>query len=97
IEQILTRQEDGKLLPFARRHELVAQMPEMKKKYPRYSDYVGQGIHDMFTPTQLEESMQLKATNLASMVLLSQPNGQYIVKDLPALAQFFSCLWFISQ
>ncbi len=90
IEQIIARYEDGKLLPFARRHELVAQMPEMKKKYPRYSDYVGQSLESMFTSSQIEQSIQLKANTLASVVLISQPNGKYMLKELPLLAQFSS-------
>lgn len=90
IEQIIARYEDGKLLPFARRHELVAQMPEMKKKYPRYSDYVGQSLESMFTSSQIEQSIQLKANTLASVVLISQSNGKYMLKELPLLAQFSS-------
>jgi hypothetical protein len=86
-EQIIARKEDGKYLPYVRRHELVAQMPVMKKKYLRYSSYVGQGVEDIFQPDQLAKAIRLTAEELASAVLLSQPNGAFALKPLPKMAQ----------
>lgn len=86
-EQIIARYEDDKLLPFTRRHDLVAQMPEMKKKYLKYSSYVGEAVEDIFSPEQLKNAIQLEATELASSVLLSQSDGKYKLQSLPQLAQ----------
>ncbi|MCB0629105.1 MAG: VCBS repeat-containing protein [Lewinella sp.] len=86
-EQIIARKEDGKYLPYARRHDLVTQMPAMKKKYLRYSSYVGQGVEDIFNPDQLAKSIKLSAEDLASSVLLSQPDGTFILEPLPKMAQ----------
>jgi len=86
-EQILARYEDNRLLPYTRRHDLVMQMPEMKKKYLRYSNYVGKTMQDVFTPEQLENALELEVETLANSILLSQADGSYELSALPQLAQ----------
>lgn len=87
-EPILARYEKEKLLPFVRRHELLSQMPGLKKKYLRYSSYVGKTVEDIFGVSALSESIQAKAHVLASAVVLSQVNGTYALEPLPRLAQY---------
>ncbi|MEM6700558.1 MAG: VCBS repeat-containing protein, partial [Bacteroidota bacterium] len=86
-EQILARYEDDRLLPYTRRHDLVMQMPAMKKKYLRYSNYVGKTMQDVFTPEQLENTLELEVETLANSILLSQADGSYELRTLPQLAQ----------
>ena len=86
-EQILARYEDGKLLPFVRRHELVTQMPILKKKYLHYNRYVGQTVEDIFGADELAKSIKLEAEDLASSVLISKPDGTFELKTLPKIAQ----------
>ncbi len=86
-EQIIAREEDGKLLPFVRRHELVMQMPVLKKKYLRYNRYVGQTVEDIFGADQLAKSIKLEADNLATSVLISKADGTFGLKALPQMAQ----------
>ncbi|MEM1324951.1 MAG: VCBS repeat-containing protein [Bacteroidota bacterium] len=85
-EQIIARYEDGKLLPFTRRHDLVMQMPPMKKKYLRYRNYVGQTVDQVFTPEQLENALELEVQTLKSVALMSSENG-YALQALPRAAQ----------
>lgn len=87
VEQILARKEDGKILPYIRKHELVAQMPQMKKKYLRYSKYVGQSVEDIFGDA-LRNALKLHVTELSSCILLSHTNGKFEMKSLPVEAQF---------
>lgn len=85
-EQIIARYEDGELLPFVRRHDLVMQLPAMKKKYLKYRNYVGQSMTDVFSPEQLENALELEVQNLQSGVLLSSDTG-YKLHTLPRAAQ----------
>jgi hypothetical protein len=88
VEQILTRYYDGKELPLHLRTDLVLQLPYLKKKYLRFSNYQNQGISDIFTKEQISSSLQLKAFNLSSSILLNQGGKKFIQKPLPAEAQF---------
>lgn len=85
-EQIIARYEDGELLPFVRRHDLVMQLPSMKKRYLKYRNYVGQTMTDVFSPEQLENALELEVENLSSGVLLSSATG-YEFRALPRAAQ----------
>ena len=87
-EHIMARYEENRLLPFVRRHELVAQMPQMKKKYLHYKSYTGQTIEDIFKPTQLTAAIKLEANTLVTAVLLSRADGTFELKPLPTIAQF---------
>lgn len=88
VEQILARQENGKWLPFVRRHDLGMQLPQMKKRFLRYSSYVGQTVDDVFGKDRLASSIRLEADNLATSLLLSKANGTFELRALPQRAQF---------
>ena len=88
VEQILTRYYEGKELPLHLRTDLVLQLPYLKKKYLRFSNYQNQGINDIFTREQLASSLHLKAFNLSSNILLNEGGKKFIQKPLPAEAQF---------
>src|SRR5690606_8156447 len=49
IEQIICRYEGDKSYPMVLRHDLVRQIPSLKKKYLKYESYKGQSIEDMFS------------------------------------------------
>lgn len=87
-EQMLCRYNEGKLLPYALRNDLVGNLPALRKKYPRYDAYAGQTMTDIFTPDQLQNAIELKAEYLQSAVLLSRPDGKYDCFSLPPEAQF---------
>ena len=87
-EQLLNRYNDGKLLPFALRGDLVGNMPILKKKYLQYHRYAGQGMTDIFSPEQMKDAVELQATTLASGVLLNLGDGKFSYTPLPSEAQF---------
>ena len=87
-EQILCRYNGGESLPIVLRHDLVATLPFLKKKYLAYKNYVGQKVSDIFTKEQLEGAIELKAFSFSSSVLLSQADGRFELKSLPVEAQF---------
>jgi hypothetical protein len=88
FEQIVCCYNGDKQYPMALRHDLVAALPFLKKKYLHYADYKEQTIQDIFTPDQLDKAIRLDAYELRSCVFLSNGRGGYTKKPLPTEAQF---------
>jgi len=87
IEQITCTYNGDFSFPFILRHDLLAQLPYLKKKYLKYADYAGQTIQDMFDPVLLSKSIINKATMLESIVLMNKGNGKFEIRKLPMEAQ----------
>jgi len=86
-EQIVCMYNGEKEYPLVLRHDLVSQLPMLKKKYLKYEAYKGQTIQDMFVPEVLERSEIHKVVQLATVVLVNQKDGTFAVKELPKEAQ----------
>jgi enediyne biosynthesis protein E4 len=86
IEQIISSYYGDKQYPFVLKHDLISQIPSLKKKYLKYDDYKAQQIQDIFLPDQLASSIKLKATLLTS-VILENSNGKFKIRQLPIEAQ----------
>lgn len=86
-EQLITVYNGSTAYPLTLRHDLVMQMPSLKKKYLKYEDYKEQTIEDLFPAELLARSVQLTATELRTWVLLSRPDGTYALAPLPLEAQ----------
>ena len=87
IEQVTCTVNGDSMYPFALRHDLVMQLPFLKKKYLRYDAYAGQTIQDIFKPDILEKTVRDTATILETVVLMNQGDGKFEVKRLPPEAQ----------
>ncbi len=88
VEQILTSYRENKEFPFVLKHDLIAQIPGMKKKYLKYSSFSGQSIHDYFSPDQLSRSVIDSVSLLESSVFINDGKGNFEIKRLPMEAQF---------
>jgi hypothetical protein len=88
VEQIITCYNGDKAYPMALRHDLVAVLPYLKKKYLKYDSYKEQTIEDIFTKEQLAKAVKLEAKEMRSSVLLNNKNGTFTLKPLPTEAQF---------
>lgn len=88
VEHVITRYSQGKSLPLVLRNDLVAQVPQLKKKYLHYEDYKGQTINDIFTASQMENTIDLHAFVLETCVWLNNGDGTFTRKTLPVEAQF---------
>ncbi len=87
-EQILTVYNDSSSYPMVLKHDLVMQMPSLKKKYLKYASYQEQTIENIFSPEQLEKAVQSPVYELATSMLINQGNGTFNLKPLPVEAQF---------
>jgi hypothetical protein len=69
------------------RHELVGQIPSLKKKYLKYESYKDQTITDVFTPEQMKNAPKLDAYELSTSILINDGHGKFELKHLPVEAQ----------
>lgn len=87
IEQITCTYQSDTSYPLVLRHDLVSQIPSLKKKYLKYENYKGQTMTDIFTSEQLARSIVLEAFVLETSVLLNEGGGRLTLKTLPLEAQ----------
>jgi len=88
IEQIICTYNGDKSYPMALRHDLISQMPSLKKKYLKYEDYKDATIDDIFTADQLKDAIKLEAYRFSTSLMLNEGKGKFKIMDLPIEAQF---------
>lgn len=88
IDHVFTRYVNNRILPYTLKHELVAQMPLLKKKYLKYESYNKQALSDIFTVSQIQSSYISTATYMSSAILSNEGNGKLVLHELPVEAQF---------
>ena len=88
VEQIISTFIEGKSYPMVLRHDLVAQIPSLKKKYLKYENFKGQDIQDIFSPQQMERAVKVEVNWLSSAIWINRGNGSFEVRALPVAAQF---------
>ncbi|OEY71591.1 VCBS repeat-containing protein [Salegentibacter salarius] len=90
IEQIFTRNIDGKDVPIHLRRELAGQISAIKKQNLKFSEYATKSIQELFSTEIVENSIVKEITTFNSLLALSDSKGNYEFKELPAEAQFSS-------
>jgi len=80
--------EDGKTYPFALRHNLMARMPILKKKYPNYASFKNATMEDILGKEALKASLKWEANEMQSMILVNQGNFSFKRQLLPKSAQY---------
>ena len=88
-EHIYARTIEGKEYPFALRHDLVKQLPGIKKKYNSYEAYAEQTVQDIFTQEELGQAMRHVAYTMATSVVFNNGDGTYTLQALPGEVQYF--------
>ncbi len=78
---------DGKCYPFNLRDDLLAQLPFMKKKFNKYSDYAGKTIDQVFSQDQLSHARQLTVQQTQTCIFYNDGKGNFKMKPLPEMAQ----------
>ena len=85
-EQIVTLYESGKSVPLGLRDELTNALPSLKPRYPKYSDYAGQTVEQIFG-SGLNNAVVKQAETFATALALSNRDGSYTLVALPSAAQ----------
>ena len=87
-EQIICTYNGDKSYPMVLRHDLMMQIPSLKKKYLKYDNYKDQTIQDIFTEAELKDAVKLEAFEFSSGIILNDGKGKFTFKALPVQAQF---------
>lgn len=87
-EQVICTFNGDKSYPMVLRHDLMSQIPSLKKKYLKYDNYKDQTIQDIFTPEELQGATKLDVFELGTGILLNDGTGKFVFRRLPVEAQF---------
>lgn len=86
-EQIICTYNGDNNYPMALRHDMVMQMPHLKKRFLKYNAYQNATINDLFSEEEMKNTITLKAQTFESMILLNDGKGKFEMKSLPKAAQ----------
>ena len=86
-EQIICRWWGEEEYPLALRHDLLSQLPYLKKKYLKYDQYKRAGMSDIFTAEQLKRAQVEQAEELRTVVVYNEGFGRFRLEALPLEAQ----------
>ena len=88
IEHVICSYNGDQSYPAILRHDLVSQIPSLKKKYLKYETFKNETVTDIFTPEQLKGALELKVFEMRSCMLINDGNGKFTLQPLPMEAQF---------
>ena len=87
IEQIMTKRSGNVEIPYTLKHELEKQVPGIKKKYIKYTDYNNQSLTDIFPQEVVSKSLTNTVNNLESGVLINLGGGKLEWKPFGSMGQ----------
>jgi enediyne biosynthesis protein E4 len=88
MEQIICTYYGDKSYPMVLRHDLMAQIPTLKKKYLKYESFKDQMITDIFTQEELSNAIKHNVYELSNSLLINEGAEGLKLKHLPVEAQF---------
>ncbi|MFP4290878.1 MAG: VCBS repeat-containing protein [Cyclobacteriaceae bacterium] len=88
VDPIISYYVMGEEFPLATRDDLIGQLVEMRRRFPRYLMYGQASFSDIFSEKDLEGAYVLKARNMASSYIENLGNGKFSMQALPQKAQF---------
>lgn len=86
-QQVEAYYQDGRLLPFASRKELIAAIPPLQRRIPSTNKYAASSIEEILPPVALDQATRTEITELRSGVLISQADGSQRFIPFPFIAQ----------
>jgi hypothetical protein len=87
-DPVICSYENGISYPFASLDELEAQIPGIKNRYPKYSDFGGKTVRDIFGDDAINKSIVKKAVLFESCIFRNNGDGTFKTEKLPAESQF---------
>ncbi|PRX56488.1 VCBS repeat-containing protein [Flagellimonas meridianipacifica] len=91
IEQLFTKNYNGKDVPITLKRELTAQLNSLKKENLKFSDFATKSVEELIDTTILKKSIIKEINTTQTVVALNEGNGQFKVVSLPKEVQF-SCV-----
>ncbi|MGH7699375.1 MAG: VCBS repeat-containing protein, partial [Gemmatimonadales bacterium] len=87
VEQIVSLYVRGKSYPLAMRDDLLRVLPSLKTRYPRYADYAGRTVAEVFPRGELADAVVSRAYTFASALVRNNGDGSFTLVPLPREAQ----------
>ncbi len=87
-EQILSMYNGEVSYPLALRHDLVMQLPSLKKKYLRYENYKEQKVSDIFSEKKIRTAAKSTVYRMESSIAINNGDGTFELLSLPIAAQY---------
>lgn len=91
IEQITTRNFDGKDYPVHQKKELTTQIVVLKKQNLKASEYAKRTIGELFSGETFDRSIVKEGTIQESIIAINEGGGEFTIKKLPGRVQL-SCV-----
>ena len=91
IEQITTRNFEGKDYPIHQKKELTTQMVALKKQNLKSSEYAKRTIDELFSSDTFINSIVKEGTVQESVIAINEGGGKFTIKKLPGRVQL-SCV-----
>src|SRR5216117_1861539 len=96
-KQILSVYNHGIRYPIAMRDELIRALPYLKPRYPRYEDYAGQTVTDIFSAAELAGATVKQAHTFATALVRNNGDGSFTLVPLPLEAQLAPVYGILAQ
>jgi hypothetical protein len=93
-ETVVASVKKGEYYPILGLDELGSQMVSLRKKYPKYKDFAGKTIEDIFEKEVLEEARLYQVTELRSGYLKNE-GGSYVFQAFPDAMQVAPIMTFL--
>ena len=87
IEQVIFQYNGDSSYTVSLRHDLVMQMPTLKKKYLKYNSYKNQTVNDIFPFSKIKSSQTNYVYNLKTSLFINN-KGDFNSVELPIQSQF---------
>ncbi|MCM4156558.1 VCBS repeat-containing protein [Gramella sp. AN32] len=91
IEQIMTKQKNGKDYPIHMKKELTSQLVVLKKENLKASEYARRPIDELLPKDKTENALVKEAVISESVIAINDGKGNFKVQNLPNRVQF-SCV-----
>jgi hypothetical protein len=78
---------DQKVVPVHNRLVIIDQIPGLKKRFEKFSDYAGASLEDVFNEHEMDETYAVKAETLSSYMFLNKGGKEFTARELPELCQ----------
>ena len=90
IDKIMTKTFDNKDVPVFMKRDLQDQIPSLKKNALHHQEYAKKSINDLFSKEVFNKAVVKEVNFVSSVIAVNKGNGQYEIKELPAIVQFSS-------
>ena len=90
LEQIITRNFDGKDYPIHMKKEMTSQMVSLKKQNLKASEYAKKSVDELFTEEVFQNTIMKKTTISETIIAINEGDGKFTIKKLPSQVQLSS-------